>query len=100
PSFDTCGWFTRDVATYARVADVLLGDDPSPLPSKLRLLARPDVWALLAPEAADALGAPRARIEAVLGAASPVTVVLDGFAAMYWSFRYPQAREAWQCERA
>jgi amidase len=24
-SFDTCGWFTRDIATYARVADVLLG---------------------------------------------------------------------------
>jgi len=100
PSFDTCGWFTRDVATYARVADVLLGDDPSPLPSKLRLLAPTDVWALLAPEAADALGAPRARIEAVLGAASPVTVVLDGFDAMYWSFRYLQAREAWQSDGA
>ena len=100
PSFDTCGWFTRDVATYARVADVLLGVDPSPLPSRPRLLAPTDVWALLAPEAADALRAPRARIEAVLGAASPVTVALDGFDAMYWSFRYLQAREAWQCDGA
>jgi amidase len=100
PSFDTCGWFTRDVATYARVADVLLGVDPSPLPSRPRLLAPTDVWALLAPEAADALRAPRARIEAVLGAASPVTVALDGFDAMYWSFRYLQAREAWQSDGA
>jgi amidase len=30
PSFDTCGWFTRDAATYARVADVLLGAADSP----------------------------------------------------------------------
>jgi amidase len=27
PSFDTCGWFARDVSTFARVADVLLADD-------------------------------------------------------------------------
>jgi len=100
PSFDTCGWFTRDVATYARVAEVLLGADPAPLPAKPRLLAPTDVWALLAPEAADALRAPRARIESVLGAAAPVTVVLDGFDAMYWSFRYLQAREAWQSDGA
>ena len=39
PSFDTCGWFSRDVATYARVADVLLGRDPVPLPKSPRLLA-------------------------------------------------------------
>ena len=32
PSLDTCGWFTRDIATFARVADVLLGADPAPLP--------------------------------------------------------------------
>jgi len=100
PSFDTCGWFTRDVATYARVAEVLLGADPAPLPTQPRLLAPTDVWALLAPQAADALRAPRARIESVLGAAAPVTVVLDGFDAMYWSFRYLQAREAWQSDGA
>ncbi|WP_025029076.1 amidase [Nitratireductor aquibiodomus] len=28
PSFDTFGWFARDAATYARVGEVLLGDDP------------------------------------------------------------------------
>ena len=100
PSFDTCGWFTRDVATYARVADVLLGTDPSPLPPTPRLLAPGDVWALLAPDAADALRAPRAQIEAALGAASPVAVALDGFDAMYWSFRYLQGREAWQSDGA
>ncbi|WP_295806242.1 amidase [uncultured Nitratireductor sp.] len=28
PSFDTFGWFARDAATYGRVGEVLLGDDP------------------------------------------------------------------------
>ncbi len=27
PSFDTCGWFTRDLHSFARVAEVLLGED-------------------------------------------------------------------------
>jgi amidase len=36
PSLDTCGWFTRDVPTFARVADVLLGTDPAPLADKVR----------------------------------------------------------------
>ncbi|MBV9890179.1 MAG: amidase, partial [Rhizobacter sp.] len=100
PSFDTCGWFTRDVATFARVADVLLGADPAPLPAQPRLLAPTDVWTLLAPEALDALRAPRARIEDALGAASPVLVAPDGLDALYWCFRRLQGREAWQTDGA
>jgi amidase len=101
PSFDTCGWFARDVMTFARVADVLLGADPAPLPAgRVRLLAPTDLWALLAPDVLEAQRAPRARVEAVLGAATPVEVVLDGFEPMYWSFRYLQGREAWQTDGA
>ncbi|MEO5844375.1 MAG: amidase, partial [Caldimonas sp.] len=102
PSFDTCGWFARDVATFARVAGVLLGADPAPLSigGGVRLLAPTDVWALLSPEVLEAQRAPRARVEAVLGAAAPVEVVLDDFDAMYWSFRYLQGREAWRSDGA
>ena len=101
PSFDTCGWFTRDVPTFARVADVLLGADPAPLPiERVRLLAPTDVWALLAPEVLEAQRAQRARVQAVLGPAAPVEAVLDGFEAMYWSFRYLQGREAWLTDGA
>ncbi|MGZ5240809.1 MAG: amidase family protein, partial [Caldimonas sp.] len=101
PSFDTCGWFARDVATFARVADVLLGEDPAPLPAeRVRLLVPVDVWGLLAPEVLEAQGVPRARVETVLGRAAPVEVVLDGFDAMYWSFRYLQGREAWRTDGA
>ncbi len=101
PSLDTCGWFTRDVATFARVADVLLGADPAPLPEEgVRLLDPTAVWALLAGDVMQAQRSPRARIEAALGKAAPVEVVLDGFEAMYWNFRYVQGREAWTTDGA
>ena len=101
PSFDTCGWFARDVATFARVADVLLGSDPAPLPAeRVRVLVPTDVWALLAPDVLEAQRGPRARVEAVLGRAAPVTATLDSFDAMFWSFRYLQGREAWRTDGA
>ena len=101
PSLDTCGWFARDVPTFARVADVLLGADPAPLPAeRVRLLAPTDVWGLLAPEVLEAQAGPRARVESAARAAAPVEVVLDDFDAMYWSFRYTQGREAWHTDGA
>jgi amidase len=101
PSFDTCGWFARDVPTFARIADVLLGADPAPLvPERVRLLAAADVWELVSLEVREAERAPRARIEATLGHATPVEVALDGFDAMFWSFRYLQGREAWRTDGA
>ena len=98
PSLDTCGWFARDASTFARVADVLLGADPAPLPAHVRLLWPTEVWGLLAPEVTQALAAPRAKVEAALGAAAPVNVVLDSFDAMYWHIRHIQGREAWQVD--
>ncbi len=98
PSFDTCGWFARDVSSFARVADVLLGDDDTPLPAAVRLLRPTDLWALLTPEVTAALGAACARVEGVLGRAAPTRVVLDDVEAMFWHFRHLQGREAWQVD--
>ncbi|RYF20370.1 MAG: amidase [Comamonadaceae bacterium] len=95
PSQDTCGWFARDAATFARVADVLLGPDSAALPAKVRLLRPQDVWALLHGDVADALAPACSRVQAVLGDASDTTAALDSFDAMYWNFRYIQGREAW-----
>jgi len=101
PSLDTCGWFARDIATFARVADVLLGADPASLPAdRIRLLAPRDIWGLLAPEVLAAQAGPRARVEAALGAAMPVDAVLESFETMYWSFRFQQGREAWHTDGA
>ncbi len=95
PSLDTCGWFARDAATFARVADVLLGADAAPLPARGRLLRPEDVWSLAVPAAADALAEAAARVERLLGAAARMQVALESFDAMYWNFRYVQAHEAW-----
>jgi len=105
PSFDTCGWFTRDAATFARVAQVLLGDDTVPAPT--RLLWPADLWSQLSPAAEASALAAAERVQSVFGTgtgtskgqgtgrATPVDVVLDSFDAMYWAFRYLQGREAW-----
>jgi amidase len=95
PSFDTCGYFTRDAATFGRVADVLFGGDDTPLPAQIRLLRPTDVWNLLAPEVAAALAPAAAKVEAAAGEAQPCSAALDSFDTMYWSFRYLQGREAW-----
>ncbi|MGA0571710.1 amidase [Variovorax sp. VNK109] len=95
PSLDTCGWFARDVGTFARVGFILLGADSNPLPDRPRLLKPTDVWSLAVPEAAEALLAVLARIEDVTGSSTEVTAALDSFDDMYWNFRYVQARESW-----
>ena len=101
PSFDTCGFFCREIATFARVAAVMLEADAAPLPPRIRLLLPRDAWALIEGPAAEALRGPRRRVEeAAGGAATEVDVALDSFDAMYWSFRYLQGREALQVHGA
>jgi amidase len=100
PSFDTCGWFTRDLHSFARVADVLLGSDPAPLPAAPRLLRPTDLWVLLDGEVIDAFAGPCAKVEAALGPAAPVMVVLDSLDAMYWHYRHVQGHEAWTVDGA
>jgi len=100
PSFDTCGWFTRDVPTFARVADVLLGADSPGSDAPPQLLWPEDLWALVAPAALTPAREAAQRVQGVLGTARPVHAVLDSLDAMYWAFRRLQGREAWMCDGA
>ena len=95
PSLDTAGWFARDVATFARVGDVLLGNDAHPLPDTVRLLWPSDIWSMLGAPVAGSLEAAAQRIQSTLGPATHVDIALDDWDAMYWNFRYVQSREAW-----
>jgi amidase len=95
PSFDTCGWFARDVDTFVRVGEVLLSIDAAPLPAQVRLLWPEDVWAMMESPARDALDGAVLHVQSVLGQATPVQTVMESWDAMYWSFRYLQSREAW-----
>jgi len=98
PSLDTCGWFARDVSTFARVADVLLGADDPATAAPVKLLWPEDLWAQLSPPAREAAEAAAAKVQQVLGMAKPVQVVLDDGDTMYWRFRHLQGHESWMTD--
>ena len=99
-SLDTCGWFARDALTFARVADVLMAPDTTPLPARPRLLMPSDVWGLVDSAVRPAWDGALQQITQLLGRAQDCQAVLDSFDAMYWSFRYIQGREAWMTDGA
>ncbi|HEY9422256.1 MAG TPA: amidase [Thermoanaerobaculia bacterium] len=95
PSFDTCGYFTRDGAAFVRVGEVLLGPDSHPLPPSPKVLLARDAFALLAAPVREALQPALRQAAAVLGAPEERDVAVEGFTALYWAMRYIQSREAW-----
>ena len=103
PSLDTCGYFAREVSTFARVSGVLLGQDAAPLPAKIRLLQPRDVWAMLDADVAAAQAPALARVQAALGHGQGMRdtqVILDDVDTLYWCLRYIQGREAWMVNGA
>jgi amidase len=99
-SFDTCGWFARDAATYGRVADVLLGKDRKTLSAKPRLLLAQDCFDLLEEPVKKALAPAIKRLEKLYGKAQPIVTAPRGFDELYWAFRQLQGREAWETDGA
>ena len=95
-SFDTCGWFARDMDVFARAGAVLLGEDSAPLPQAPRVLVASDVLGLLAPHVQARFAQVLERLAGVLGAPQPVTAATPSFDALYWAFRHIQGYEAWQ----
>ena len=95
PSYDTCGYFARDVTTFARISNVLLATDAAPLPAKVRLLKPLDIWAMLDADVISAQAEPLARVQAALGTAADTNVILDDIETLFWRFRHIQGREAW-----
>lgn len=90
PSYDTVGWFARDITTQSRVGDVLLPKaDVTPI-RKFRLVR--DAFALADPDVAAML---RSRCEA-LGISDEITL-FDG-AADEWleCYRVVQCAGIWQ----
>jgi amidase len=95
PSFDTCGFLTRDGGTFLRVAEALLGSDPAPLPETPRLLIAADAFGMVDQDVRAVLAPVLQRIEGRLGAGEMREVASEGFEALYWAFRHLQGREAW-----
>ncbi len=93
PSFDTVGWFARDVALLERVGKVLLGDDRPGMPG--RLLLAQDAFDIAGEAISRALEPAVKRVGALLGAAEPVTVAPEGLAEWFQAFRVLQGAEVW-----
>ena len=94
PSLDTLGWFARDVATFARVSEVLLSE-----PSKtqaVRLMLGQEFWALLTPEVQAALQPALDALELALGKIETSKVLNTSFDDLTLAFRHTQGKEAWQ----
>jgi amidase len=92
-SFDTCGWFARDVDVFARVGEVLLGADSAPLPAQPRLLLAADILPLVAPAVRGAFSAWLERLDQ---RTTPVDSALLPVDELYWAFRHIQGIEAWE----
>lgn len=96
-SFDTAGYFTRDGATFARIAPVFYGKDKAPLPASPRLMLAEDMFGLAVPEAEAILSDTARRISLKFGEMQPVRLTND-IDGLYWAFRWLQGREAWEAD--
>ncbi|MGY6706989.1 MAG: amidase [Rhizobiaceae bacterium] len=94
PSLDTFGWFAKDIETYGRVGEVLLGGTTVPL-STPRPMRMDILDSLLLAEAEVEYQRILAAVSDVLGTPQTVpdpSIPLD---ELYWAFRRIQAYEAW-----
>ena len=95
-SFDTVGWFARDIDTYDRVAAILLGEDVEG-PPLARMIVGEDSFALMeGDEERNALKPAAARAERHLKSDGGVTVWPDGLDKLQTLYRTIQGYEAWR----
>ena len=90
PSFDTCGFFARDVATLQAVADIML---PAQTVRASRVKIAEDLFARLDQRVRDALGPMVEKIQSALGKAEAVKVYDRPVAEAYDAFRFLQGHE-------
>ncbi len=103
PSFDTFGWFAKDIRTYRKVAEVLLGEADARQPARpgkgerkrIRLISIPSLDALVT-GAAETAEYRRMKdiVSEILGPPATASFTPD-IEALYWCVRKLQAYEAW-----
>jgi amidase len=95
PSADTCGWFARDAATFAKVGQVLFGEElPVALPSKL--LVAVDAFGFADDDVQQALAPAVERLAALIGAREDVTLAPPGLSVWQRAQRVLQSSESWK----
>ena len=98
PSFDTIGWFTRDVETFARVGSVILPPGPA-VERPRRLVIAEDAWELAEPATRQAMEPALANLNSLFANSS--TLRLSPTSLEEWSGHQQalQSREAWESAR-
>ncbi len=100
PGFDTCGWFTKDIERFAKVANVLLGDDTDTLPERPAVVLPREALAELAPDVANAFAVTFESLLPHFGETENLDIYKPSVDALYWAFRYMQGFQAWQSHGA
>jgi amidase len=93
PSFDTCGWFTRNAALLAVVGEVLLPGNRQGVDGPL--LRVEEAWVNAQPGVAEALRPALERLEKLRGRAVGIRLAPEGIDSFYDHFRTMQAEEVW-----
>ena len=97
-SFDTFGWFTRDVDLYLEIGKLLLPASDARLTRVLRL---PEQETMLAGTAEmNAYDAAVKKVEEIVGGAGEAQLATLDIEQRYWTFRKIQSYEAWQAHGA
>jgi len=100
PGYDTAGWFARDADIFARVGDVLLGEDTERLPDGPPALLTDVLDLMIDAPTRDAMGPAIAQAERVLGPADRLEIgdfaaTPNGLEDWLQVFRVTQALEIW-----
>ena len=93
PSFDTVGWFSRDLDTMRRAALAFGIGEGGPA---TRVLLPVDAWARASADTAAAQDPLLRRIQKALGPLEPVVLAPDGLTQWREAFRIHQGHEVWQ----
>jgi len=99
PCFDTCGFFARDLATFSRVAQVLLPE--SAQDGQPRVLVAEDAWARLAPDVRKSMEPALSRVVQAFKSktgesAGTIDLAHGSFDSLTHSFRSIQSTQAWE----
>lgn len=100
PSFDTFGWFARDIATYAAVGDVLLGADSHEVPLARSVRIAEMETLLFGQEERTAYGAMLRRVLERFERPAGFLALPCPTGELFEHFKEIQAHEAWQAHGA
>ena len=95
PSYDTIGWFARDAATFARVAEAVFGSTITP-GSPSRIVVADDLFNECDPAVAAALRPVAERVAAMASTSDEVRLAPDGVDGWSWQQNTLQSIEAWK----